>query len=126
MSSLFLTKNSFFVQTLITQIPETGGIDYIQVFLNYINDKHEYALVLEFIRLVTIHSPELGERMRSATEEFILMGETKNKVEIIENMLKEGCGWDFINKVANITQEKFNELKQRMKEITSLKVQLGV
>ena len=68
--------------------------------------------------------------MRSATQELRLQGLSEGlnlgKVEVVENMLKKDFGWDIISEIANITQEKFNELKQRMKEITSLKVQLGM
>ena len=89
--------------------------------LKYQKQKHERAIAFKFIKLVEEYSPELGGKMRSATEELRLMGRIEKEIEVVENMLKEGCGWDFINKVANVTQEKFNELK---KSLTPLGVQL--
>jgi len=113
---------------LIAKLPETGGINYIRVFIFYLVATQESKTVVEFADLMQKHhSTDFGGQMVTLAQEWFSegeargekRGEVKGKLEIIENFLKTGIGWDIIYKATGINQESFQELKKKLQSFGS-------
>jgi len=106
---------------LLSQIPQTGGINYLTVFFVYIITTQGRKTVHDLIDLMKNKS--MGGAMLTAAEEFKLEGKiegkAEGKVEVIESLLNAGAGWDIITKGTGITPEKFAELKSFLKTLES-------
>jgi hypothetical protein len=64
--------------------------------------------------------------MLTLAEEWLLEGEArgeakgeiKTKIETVENMLKMGVDWAFIEQVTGVDQPKFQALKRQLVQLT--------
>jgi hypothetical protein len=56
--------------------------------------------------------------MITAAEELWLEGKLEGKLEIIDNLLKAGIGWDFIAKATGMTFQNFQEITSELQKRT--------
>jgi predicted transposase/invertase (TIGR01784 family) len=115
---------------LLTQIPRTGGINYLKVFILYILETQDRQTVEELTK--RIRNKSIGEEMLSAAQTYWLEGKEEGKkegkkegkeegkeegkLETIESFLKIGIDWDTITKATGITYEKLVELKSEIQK----------
>ncbi len=106
---------------LLSQVPESGGINFVRVFLIYIIATQDPETVSEFAKLMKKQSENMEEEMITAAEAYMREGEMKGKmegkmettIEMIENFLKQGVDWDIIQQATGIDQKNFQSLKEK-------------
>jgi hypothetical protein len=86
----------------MSELPESGGIRYVRVFIRYIAATQERKTVEEFTGIMKKHSEHTGENMITAAQEWFNEGlnEGLNKglvkqLEVIEKFLKAGVTWGY-------------------------------
>jgi len=112
---------------LLAQLPPTGGLNYLVIFVRYLADTQAPDKVEKLIELTKDLSPKVGGEMLTARQAWRLEGEKKGKregelkgkLETVESFLKAGVGWDIISHATGITQEKLQELKLKLQEMSS-------
>jgi predicted transposase/invertase (TIGR01784 family) len=115
---------------LVAQLPATGGANYLYLFVHYMVATQERTTVEAFVDAVQQHSAQIGGEMLTLAEEWLLEGEArgeargeakgeiKTKIETVENMLKMGVDWAFIEQVTGVDQPKFQALKRQLVQLT--------
>lgn len=103
---------------LLVQLPTTGGVDYLLVFMRYLSVTQERETVDEFVQAVTQRAPKIGGEMMTYAEELLQEGEIKGKLETIEGFLKAGIGWPIIEAATGVDEEAFALLKRQLAEMT--------
>jgi len=111
------------LSALMSELPESGGIGYVRVFIRYIAATQERKTVEEFTGIMKKQSERIGENMITAAQEWFNEGlnEGLNKglvkqIEIIEKLLKAGVTWDFIYKTTDFDENSFHELKKKLQQ----------
>jgi hypothetical protein len=124
------------LSALMSELPESGGIGYVRVFIRYIAATQERKTVEEFTGIMMKQSEHIGENMISAAQEWfneglnealnkgftkgvnkgVNKGVVKGQIEVIEKFLKAGATWDFIYKATEIDENSFHELKKKWRE----------
>ena len=107
---------------LLAQLPLTGGLNYLVIFVRYLADTQPPEQVEKLIELTRNISADVGGEMLTARQAWTLEGELKGKIETVESFLKVGVGWDVISHATGITQEKLQELKQKWQEMVTSSV----
>jgi predicted transposase/invertase (TIGR01784 family) len=110
---------------LLAQLPASGGANYLYLFVHYIVATQDRVIVEEFVDAVQQHKVQMGGEMITLAEEWMLQGEArgeargeiKTKIETIENMLKMGVDWSFIEQVTGVDQVKFQILKRQLAQL---------
>lgn len=114
--------------SLLVQMPETDGINYVRVFVRYLLATQAHETVTEFVETVEQFAAERGEKIMTYAEELLregeqrgrikgelhgeLRGELKTQIEIVDKMLQVGLPWATIEQVTGVDAQKFVELKQ--------------
>ena len=111
---------------LLAQLPLTGGLNYLVIFVRYLADTQPPEQVEKLIELTRNISADVGGEMLTARQAWTLEGELKGKlegkIETVESFLKAGVSWDVISHATGITQEKLQELKQKWQEMVTSSV----
>ncbi|MEZ4863019.1 MAG: hypothetical protein R3C14_16995 [Caldilineaceae bacterium] len=105
----------------IAELPETGGINYVRIFIRYLLATQEREQVREFVRAVQEQGVEQGGVMTYA-EELLhegeikgeIVGELKGQIETIEKLLRAGVSWATIEEATGLNAEKFATLKTEL------------
>jgi predicted transposase/invertase (TIGR01784 family) len=115
---------------LMAQIEETGGIDYVRIFVVYVLATQERRTVQEFAETVQRHAVKIGGDMLTYAEELLqegeikgkqeglLEGEIKSKIEMIDSLLNVGVDWALITKATGIDPIQFQSLREQLAQLT--------
>ena len=113
-----------------------SGVDYKKVFIVYMAATQKKEDVKEFLYEIktktTTNFIEGGDHMLCAIDawklegklEGELKGELKGKINVIENFLKAGVGWNLILNATGIDQDKFVGMKNEYKNLLSTSTSL--
>jgi len=116
------------LSALMSELPESGGIRYVRVFIRYIAATQERKTVDEFTEIMKKQSERIGENMITAAQEWfnegfneglnegLNKGVIKEQIEIIEKFLKVGVTWDIIYKATDFDENNFHELKKKLQQ----------
>ena len=104
------------LSALMSELPESGGIRYVRIFIRYIAATQERKTVEEFTGIMKKQSERIGENMITAAQEWFNEGLVKGQIEIIEKFLKAGATWDFIYKATDFDENSFHELKKKLQQ----------
>jgi hypothetical protein len=116
------------LSALMSELPESGGIRYVRVFIRYIAATQERKTVEEFAGIMKKQSERIGENMITAAQEWfnegfneglnegLNKGVIKEQIEIIEKFLKVGVTWDIIYKATDFDENNFHELKKKLQQ----------
>lgn len=110
---------------LLAQLPNSGGANYLYLFVHYVVATQTRAVVQEFVEAVQQQQLQIGGEMLTLAEELLqegeargeARGEIKAKIETIENLLKMGMDWAFIERATKVDQRKFQALKRQLAEL---------
>jgi predicted transposase/invertase (TIGR01784 family) len=116
--------------SLLVQMPETDGINYVRVFVRYLLATQPHEAVTEFVDTVEQFAAERGKTIMTYAEELLregeqlgrikgelhgeLRGELKAQIEIIEKLLQSGVQWATIERATGVDVHKFADLKQQL------------
>ncbi|HRJ43384.1 MAG TPA: hypothetical protein PL105_15975, partial [Caldilineaceae bacterium] len=118
------------MRRLLAQIPQTGGLDYVELFVVYLVATQERRVVQEFTETMHRYTVDIGGDMLTYAEELLQegrqegrqegqrLGEIKGKIETIESLLAVGADWGLITKATGITPNQFQSLKQQLHQLT--------
>jgi len=132
-----ILKCLFFDNDLIDMIVEelseletdVPGIDYYHMFVFYIAATHERELaVIIHTKVQKVYEEKQkeitgGDRMLTAIESWKLEGkmegEMKERINIVENFVKNGLDWEFIKKSIGLDSQGFQQLKKKYQQLAS-------
>lgn len=116
--------------SLLVQMPETDGINYVRIFVRYLLATQPNETVTEFVETVEQFATERGKKIMTYAEELLregelrgelrgeargeLRGELKTQIEIVEKMLQTGLPWATIEQVTGVDVHQFANLKQQL------------
>ncbi|MCE7988615.1 MAG: hypothetical protein DYG89_46255 [Caldilinea sp. CFX5] len=123
--------------SLLVQMPETDGINYVRVFVRYLLATQPHETVTEFVDTVEQFATERGKTIMTYAEELLregelrgkikgelqgelrgeLRGELKTQIEIVEKMLQAGLQWATIEQFTGVDVHKFADLKQQLERL---------
>ena len=110
-----------FAARLLAKMPESGGINYVRIFVRYLLATQERNQVREFVEIVQAHAAERGEKIMTYAEELMregeIKGEIKGQVELIEKLLNAGVSWTTIEQATGIDAQKFVTLKHELSRL---------
>ena len=112
---------------LSAQVAQTGGVNYMEVFVVYLAATQERRVVQEFVERVRQYAVDIGGDMLTYAEELKQEGrqegrqegEIRGKVETIESLLAVGAEWTLISKATGITPRQFQALKEQLRQLSS-------
>ena len=108
---------------LSAQVAQTGGVNYMEVFVVYLVATQERRVVQEFVERVRQYAVDIGGDMLTYAEELKQEGrqegEIRGKVETIESLLAVGAEWTLITKATGITPRQFQALKEQLWPLSS-------
>lgn len=112
---------------LLAQVAQTGGLNYLEVFVVYLAATQERPVVREFVEMVQQHTVDIGGEMLTYAEELMQEGMMKGKiegkiegqVETIESLLSVGAEWALITAATGITPSQFARLKKQLAQTTT-------
>ncbi len=135
------------VAGLMADVAQTGGIDYIRVFMVYVLATQERRTVQAFTETVRRRALNTGGDMLTYAEELLQEGEMRGeikgkqegllegkqegllegkqegllegKVETIEALLNVGVDWSVITDATGIDPAQFQALKQQLAQLTT-------
>ena len=107
---------------LLAHLPESGGIDYMRVFVRYVYATQDRPTVVNFARMVDVSAAKKGTEIMSYAEELLregeisgeIKGEIKGQVETIEKLLRAGVTWETIEQATGIDPRRFAEMKKEL------------
>jgi len=113
---------------LLAQVAQTGGLNYVEVFVVYLVATQERRVVQEFAENVKRYAVNIGGNMLTYAEELKhegrqegrQEGEIKGKIETIESLLAVGAEWSMITKALGITPSQFQVLKEQLRQLAAL------
>jgi hypothetical protein len=97
---------------MMSELPESGGIGYVRIFIRYIAATQERKTVEDFAGIMKKYSERIGEDMITAAQEWFHEG----LIEVIEKLLKEGVTWDIVYKATGFDENRFNEMKKKLQQ----------
>lgn len=110
---------------LLAQLPETGGINYVRVFIRYLAATQEEKTVEAFAVAVEQYTPQKGRKIMTFAQQLFqegkLVGEIRAKIELIEKLLRAGISWATIETATEINPTRFAELQQQLVQLTKPK-----
>ena len=112
---------------LLAQVPRTGGINYVKVFVVYLLATQERRTVQEFAETVRRYAADIGGEMltyaeelrREGRQEGEIKGKIEGKIETIENLLAVGVDWSVITTATGIAPAQFQALKEQLQQLAS-------
>ncbi|MFZ4663804.1 MAG: Rpn family recombination-promoting nuclease/putative transposase, partial [Caldilineaceae bacterium] len=110
---------------LLAQLPETGGINYVRVFVRYLTATQEEKTVEAFAAAVEQHTEKKGRKIMTFAQQLFqegkLVGEIRAQIEIVEKLLRAGISWTTIETATEIGPTRFAELQQELAQLTKPK-----
>jgi len=101
-------------------LAQTGGVNYLEVFVVYLAATQERLVVQKFVEMVQQHTVDIGGEMLTYAEELRQEGKMKGKlegtVETIESLLAVGAEWALITMATGITPPQFRLLKEQLRQ----------
>jgi predicted transposase/invertase (TIGR01784 family) len=108
---------------LMAQVTQTGGVNYVAVFVLYLAATQERQVVNEFAAEVRRYAPGTGGDMLTYAEELRqegkIEGKLEGKLETIESLLAVGADWELITTATGITEARFQELKAELQRLNA-------
>ena len=117
---------------LSAQVAQTGGVNYMEVFVVYLAATQERQRVQEFVETVRQYAVDIGGEMLTYAEELKQEGMVKGKIEgkqegkqegklegtieTIESLLAVGAEWALITTATGITPPQFRLLKEQLRK----------
>ncbi|MBV7329497.1 Rpn family recombination-promoting nuclease/putative transposase [Chloroflexi bacterium TSY] len=125
------------IARLLERLPQTGGINYVRVFIRYIIATQESETVSDFVQMLQAQTSDTGEKIVTYAQELLqegfvkgkiegkiegeIKGKIKGKIEVIESLLRIGVGWPIIVQAVGIDEEKFAKLKKQLASLSRSK-----
>ena len=107
---------------LLAQVAQTGGLNYLEVFVVYLAATQERAVVREFVEMVQQHTVDIGGEMLTYAEELMqegimkgmmkgkiegkIEGKVEGKIEIAQALKKSGMSLVDIQKFTGLSMEE--------------------
>jgi len=120
---------------LLAQVAQTGGTDYMEFFVVYLVATQERRLVQEFVENLQQYTVDIGGEMLTYAEELKqegeirgeirgeikgeIRGEIKGEIKTIDSLLSAGVEWALITKATGITPQRFQALKEQLRQLSS-------
>lgn len=128
---------------LLAQVVQTGGTDYIELFVVYLVATQEQRLIQEFVENLQQHTVDIGGEMLTYAEELkqagrqeglqagrqeglqagrqegLQAGRQEGAVSTIDSLLSAGVEWTLITKATGITPQQFQALKEQLRQLSS-------
>lgn len=109
----------------LEQVPQTGGIDYVRVFIRYVVATQEDTTVAEFDEMLKAQTDDTGGEIVTYAQQLLREGELKGKlegkleerVELINGFLRADVSWATITEATGVDQVQFVELKQQLAQL---------
>ena len=102
---------------LMAQVTQTGGVNYVAVFVLYLAATQERRIVNEFAAEVRRYAPGTGGNMLTYAEELRQEDKLEGQVETIESLLTVGADWEMITMATGITPARFQEIKAELQRL---------
>jgi predicted transposase YdaD len=116
---------------LLAQVAQTGGTDYMEFFVVYLVATQERRLVQEFVENLQQYTVDIGGETLTYAEELKqegeikgeikgeIRGEIKGEIKTIDSLLSAGVEWALITKATGITPQRFQALKEQLRQLSS-------
>lgn len=108
--------------TSLSSHPPSGGINYVRIFALYILSTQEPAAAQSFRGVLRRYAPEAGDELMTYAQELLAEGREEGRLEervqMIENLLREGVTWSVIERVSGLNETQFQALKQQVRDLT--------
>jgi hypothetical protein len=107
---------------LVADLPPSGGINYIRLFVFYVMATQDRAGLRAFGEVLQRYGAEHGGEVMTYAQELLeegraegeRRGEQRGKVEVIEGLLRVGVDWQVIEAGTGINEAQFQLLKQQL------------
>jgi predicted transposase YdaD len=103
---------------LAADLPPSGGINYIRLFVFYVMATQDRAGLRTFGEVLQRYGAEHGGEVMTYAQELLeagrAEGEQRGKVEVIEGLLRVGVDWQVIEAGTGINEAQFQLLKQQL------------
>ena len=108
---------------LLAQVAQTGGTDYMELFIVYLAATQERRLVQEFVENLQQYTVDIGGEMLTYAEELKQEGRQEGRqegeIKTIDSLLSAGVEWTLITKATGITPQQFQALKEQLQQLSS-------
>jgi predicted transposase/invertase (TIGR01784 family) len=128
---------------LLAKVVQTGGTDYIKLFVVYLVATQEQRLIQEFVENLQQHTVDIGGEMLTYAEELkqagrqeglqagrqeglqagrqegLQAGRQEGAVSTIDSLLSAGVEWTLITKATGITPQQLQALKEQLRQLSS-------
>jgi predicted transposase/invertase (TIGR01784 family) len=102
----------------LSSLPLSGGMNYVRVFLLYILQTQEREAIELFQDALRRHAPEVGGHLMTYAQELEEQGKIKERLAIIETLLRLGEEWARIEEITGVNEIQFEALKQQVADMT--------
>jgi hypothetical protein len=102
----------------LSSLPPSGGMNYVRVFLLYILQTQEREAIELFQDALRRHAPEVGGHLMTYAQELEEQGKIKERLAIIETLLRLGEEWARIEEITGVNEIQFEALKQQVADMT--------
>jgi predicted transposase/invertase (TIGR01784 family) len=102
----------------LSSLPLSGGMNYVRVFLLYILQTQEREAIELFQDALRRHAPEVGGHLMTYAQELEEQGKIKERLAIIETLLRLGEEWARIEEITGVNETQFEALKQQVADMT--------
>jgi cytochrome c-type biogenesis protein CcmH/NrfG len=93
-------------------------MNYVRVFLLYILQTQEREAIELFQDALRRHAPEVGGHLMTYAQELEEQGKIKERLAIIETLLRLGEEWARIEEITGVNETQFEALKQQVADMT--------
>ncbi len=104
---------------LLAQVPESGGVNYVRVFVRYVFATQERRRVVNFAKAVDEYRAEKGDNVMTFAEEVLREGEVKGEIKTISQLLKVGVTWETIERATRINPQQFEEMQKELARLAA-------
>ena len=128
---------------LLAEVAQTGGTDYMKLFVAYLAATQEQRLIQEFVENLQQYTVDIGGEMLTYAEELkqegrqeglqaglqegrqeglqegLQAGRQEGAINTIDSLLSAGVEWTLITKATGITPQQFQALKEQLRQLSS-------
>ena len=101
----------------LSSLPPSGGVNYVRIFVLYILATQEPEAAQSFREVLWQHAPGLGDDLMTYAQELEEQGKIKERLTIIENLLRLGEEWSRIEEITGANETQFEALKQQVADM---------
>ena len=98
----------------LSSLEPSGGINYMRVFVHYILSTQEPEAAQSFREVLRQNAPGLGDELMTYAQELEEQGKMKERLTIIESLLRLGEQWSRIEAITGVSETQFEALKQQV------------